>query len=141
MSKTTGLTFIAAVILLAVCVAATLHRHRIVEDRISAGEAQFLMYDGFDVQLDSWERLAGLTGLLAFGVTLAGALMWDRETSSQAQWVSVLGLEERARRRTFRAAVPRKITAAGAVIRVDESLACLHEEEYLTPLERVIRGY
>ncbi len=139
MSKTTALTFTAAVCLFAACVAISLYGHRLAVNRISEAGEQFIMYDG-DVGFDSWERAAVLTGLLGVSVTMAGALLWDRETQPRAQRVSVLGLEESAGRRIFRMAVPRKRMTA-AEIGVDESYARLHEEENLTPLERVIRGY
>lgn len=141
MSKTTARTFIAAAVLLAACVAITLHRHHLIENRISAGEELFIMYDGgFDMQLDSWERLAGLTGLLAFSVTIAGALLWNRDLYQQVQRVSFLGLDERARRRIVRVAAPFRSPAIAAA-HTNESNAQSPEEENLTPLERVIRGY
>ncbi len=139
MSKTTALTFTAAVVLFAACVAISLYGPRLAVNRIYGAEKQFVIYDA-DMGLDSWERVAMLTGLLGVSVTIAGALLWERETQPRAQRVSVLGLEERAGRRILRTAVPRKSLAA-AEIHVDESPARLHEEESLTPLERVIRGY
>lgn len=140
MSKTTARTFIAAAVLLAACVAITLHEHRIVDDRISAGEEVFIMYDGFDMQLDSWQRLAGLTGLLAFSTTIAGAMLWNRELYPRAQRVSFLGLDERVGSPVVNVAAPFKGPAIAAA-HTNESNSQSHEEENLTPLERVIRGY
>jgi hypothetical protein len=138
MSKTTALTFTTAIILFVACMAISLHGQRIAEDRMYAGNEQFVIYDG-DMELNSWERAAGLTGLLAFSVTIAGAMLWSREIYPRAQRVSVLGLERREGRR-----IPRPTahlnSATAAEIHLDESCARLHEEENLTPLERVIRG-
>jgi hypothetical protein len=140
MSKTTARTFIAAAVLLVACVATTLYRHHLAESRRYAGEEQFIMYDRFDTQLDSWERLSGLTGLLAFSVTVAGALLWDRDIYPRAQRGSILGLEGSTARRIVSVDAPLKNPAI-AEAHTNESNAQSHEDEYLTPLERVIRGY
>lgn len=139
MSKTTTHTFTAAVVLFAACVAISVYGQRIAVDQIYAGDERFIMYDG-DMGLDSWERATILTGLLGVSVTFAGALLWNREIYPQAQRVSVLGLEERTEGRNFRTPLPLKCAAA-AETNVDESSTCRHEDENLTPLERVIRGY
>jgi hypothetical protein len=138
MSKTTALTFTTAIILFAACMAISLHGQRIAENRMYAGNEQFAIYDG-DIDLNSWERAAGLTGLLAFSVTIAGAMLWSGEIYPRAQKVSVLGLERREGRRIIRP--PAHLNSATAAeIHLGESCARLHEEENLAPLERVIRG-
>lgn len=138
MSKTTALTFTAAIVLFAACVTASVYGHRIAAERMSTLDGYYTIYDA-DLGLDSWEQASVFTGLLGVALTFAGALLWDRETQSPAQRVSVLGLDGRAGRRIFRTAAPLKIVAA--TIQVDENCAQLYEEESLTPLERVIRSY
>jgi len=82
-----------------------------------------------------------LTGLLATSISIAGALLWDRETQPQENRASILGLDERAAtRQMVREAAPQQ-KAFAANVHVGETGATAHEEESLTPLERVIRGY
>jgi hypothetical protein len=140
MSKTTALTFTAAIVLFLACMAVSQYGDRVTENQMSTPDGQFAMYDSDDIGLKTHERLAGLIGLLSFSVAGAGALLWNREIYPRAQRASVLGLEVRTGRRIIRMAVPRKIVAA-AKIHVEDSRARLHEDESLTPLERVIRGY
>ena len=141
MSKTTALTFTAAFLLLAVCVMASVCSLS-PESQMSAAdrEAQFIIYDGYNASLETWERLTQLTGLLAISVSIAGAMLWDGETQPQAKRASILGLDETAARRMVRAATPQG-AAVAAKAHVDGIGASSREEENLTPLERVIRGY
>jgi hypothetical protein len=140
MSKTTAHTFTAAVVLFLACMAISQYGDRLTENGMSTPDGQFVMYDAYDMGLKTHERVAGLIGLLSFSVAGAGALLWERDIYPRAQRASVLGLEGGAGRRIIRAAVPRKSMAA-AKINVEDSGARLHEDESLTPLERVIRGY
>lgn len=137
MSKTTARTFIAAFLLLAVAVLAGVYgSSHIMTDKPST----FIIYDGYNESLVTWESLTQVTGLLAIAVSVAGALLWDRETRPQAKQSSILGLDETAAGRMLRATVPRQ-TLAAAKAQTGEMSAAVDEEESLTPLERVIRGY
>jgi hypothetical protein len=141
MTKTTALTFVAAVILMIACVAISLHGQRLVQSRMYEENERFIIYDRYDMMLESWEKAAGLAGLLSISTLIAGAMLWGREMQPRAQQPgSVLGLDGRDGRRIVGSAASWK-SAVIAEIRVDESCTRLHEEENLTPLERLIRGY
>ncbi|MDT4897810.1 MAG: hypothetical protein QOH25_2887 [Acidobacteriota bacterium] len=142
MSKTTALTFAAAAVLLAASFAINIYgHHSIAAQRAAEREQEFTMYCyDCDTGLESWERTAVLTGILAIAVSFAGVLLWDRETQPEAKRSSILGLNEQMAGRIVRRVAPQSIVA-GAAARIDESNARLREEESLTPLERVIRGY
>jgi hypothetical protein len=103
-------------------------------------QSTFIIYDAYDMNLETWQQVTGLTGLLAISVSVAGALLWERETRPQAKRASILGLNETAAGRMVRAAAPQR-KAVAAKAHVDRTVASLPEEESLTPLERVIRGY
>lgn len=138
MSKTTARTFAAAAFLLAAAFAISIYgSHSIAAQRAAERERGFAMYCyDCDLELDSWERASVLTGILAIAVSFAGVLLWDRETQPEAKRSSILGLNEQTARRIVRRVTPQNLVAG-----TDESNAHLREDEFLTPLERVIRGY
>jgi hypothetical protein len=137
MSKTTARTFIAAFLLLAAAVLAGVYgSSRIMTDE----QSPFIIYDGYDESLVTWESLTQVAGLLAIAVSIAGALLWERETRPQVKQASILGLNETAASRMVRAAATQQ-TIVTAKAHTVEMSAAIYEEESLTPLERVIRGY
>lgn len=142
MSKTTALTFNAAFLLLAASVMAYVYSLNLIESQMSVAdrESPFIIYDGYHASLETWERVTQLSGLLAISLTIAGALLWDRETQPQAKQASILGLNEMSPGRMLRAAAPQQ-TIVAAKPHIDGTIAPAQEEESLTPLERVIRGY
>lgn len=145
MSKTTARTFILAAVLLAMCVMTYMYGHRSVENQlIAAGEAlpPFSMDDYYPyyMELKTWEQAAAVIGLLGVSLSVAGAIRWDREMSPELNQSSILGLNEQATKRIVRSAAPQNVVSIAAA-RLDESNARWREEESLTPLERVIRGY
>jgi hypothetical protein len=142
MSKTTACTFAAAVILLAASFAINDYGDYIIAAQRAAerGLSEFpVYYDDCNRGLNAWERASGLTGLLAISVSVAGALLWNRETQPETKRSSILGLNELTAGQIVRRVAQQNIVSIAAT-RIDESNAHLHEEEYLTPLERVIRG-
>lgn len=145
MSKTTARTFIAGAVLLAMCVMIYMYGHRSVENQlIAAREAlpQFSMDDYYPyyMELKTWEQAAAVIGLLGVSLSVAGAIKWDREMPPELKQSSIFGLNEQGARRIVRRAAPQNVVSIAAA-RIDESKKRLREEESLTPLERVIRGY
>jgi hypothetical protein len=144
MSKTTALTFVAAIVLFAACIVIGDYGARsVAQQRYAAeGATPFMMFDEFDTELESWERASGLMGLMALSVLVAGTILWVRdEEPPHSKRVSILRLDERPPRQILTAPAPYN-SAAGARARFDEGGAQpQHEMESLTPLERVIRGY
>jgi cbb3-type cytochrome oxidase subunit 3 len=137
MSKTTALTFTAAFLLLAACVMTSVYAPR---NSARYEQEAFIIYDGYDSSLETWERATQLTGLLAISLSIAGALLWNRETQPQAKQATILGLNEMSPGRMLRATAPQQ-TIVAAKPHIDGMIAPAQEEESLTPLERVIRGY
>jgi hypothetical protein len=145
MTKTTARTFATAVVLLAASVTIELYGHySVARQRIAAGYSSgytlYDVYDRYQMELETWNQAAGLTGLLAIAVSLVGAMLWDREDPPKPAQGSILMLDGIAGRRAVRARAPLE-TGLAAELRVDESCRRTHDDESLTPLERVIRGY
>jgi hypothetical protein len=143
MKKPVTLTFIAAAVLFAASVTTYVYGQQMVlSQRLAEEDAQVFAMTacGFDPQLESWEKAAGLIGLLAASTFIAGGLLWDRETQSEAERLSILGINERRARRIARETAPCKCMVVEKT-NSDVSATRLHEDDYLTPLERVIRGY
>lgn len=138
MNKTIALTFTAAAVLLAASFAVNIYGDYVVESQRRDVPELRIYCDRCDTGLESWERAAGLIGLLSFSLTAAGAMLWHSEEQSMARQISVLGLEEKAARRIVR--TPGTWNSVVALeIHVDGSRVPFREEEHLTPLERVIR--
>ena len=142
MSKTTALTFIAAFLLLSVCVMAGIYGPGIIESRLHATDGlwPYAIYSDHDPSFKTLDQMVLLTGLLAVSLSIAGAMLWDRETQPQARQASILGLDETALATMVRPTATRR-TIVAANVHVDGISAPAQEEESLTPLERVIRGY
>lgn len=142
MSKTTARTFIAATLLLAASLAINIYGQRIVESPMMTEEGLplYTSCSHCSSERENWERAAALLGLLAISVSIAGAMFWDREAGPMTEQASLLRLDDSAARRTNRVAAPSKSVGI-ADARIIESTAHLREDESLTPLERVIRGY
>ena len=140
MNKSVAGTFIAAAVLVVVSLSINFYGQSIVESQRLAGEGQFTAYDVCGSQLDPWEQASGIFGLMAFSTSIAGAMFWYREQDPIAEQSSILMLGERTATGTVRMAAPPK-DAAIAKAHVDQSHERRHEDESLTPLERVIRGY
>lgn len=139
MNKTIKLTFAAAALLMAMAMATHIFGYH--SDAAQRAAERMRRYcDHCETGLESWERASGLLGLLAVSVSIAGGILWDREMQPQALRRSVLGLDEIASRRAFRAAAPSKSVVAERVY-VQGNRTHPMEEENLSPLERVIRGY
>jgi len=143
MTKTTALTFATAVVLLVAAVTFEFYGHySVAKQRSAAGDSPgFIITDGHEMDLDAWEQAAGLTGLLAITVSLVGAMLWDREDPPKLARTSILMLDGAKAGPIVRATKPLKNRCATAELRVDESRRRIQDDESLTPLERVIRGY
>jgi hypothetical protein len=128
MTRTIVLTFTAAVLLMAAAVALGAYGRDSFEHHRAAAEEvlPLTIYECFDCDLlNSWEKAADVTWLLALGVLIAGIKLSAAETQPPHR-VSMLGLH---------ASMPRRIVRADAT-----RLPRLHDDEGLTPLERVIRA-
>jgi hypothetical protein len=139
-NKTVVRTYLAAVALLAVSLLIGLYGHYLFESQRFAEKGLFTVTDACFSPLDTWEQASGFIGLMAISVAIAGTMFWDREPDPIAEQSSILRLDERAPGQMMSVAAPLK-RAVVVQAHVDESNARLHEEESLTPLERVIRGY
>ena len=142
MSKTTARTFIAAACLLVVSLLINTYGERIFEGQPATVEGlpSYSIHDVCPAGVAPWERAAGLIALMAVSISIAGVMFWDREPQPMTEQASVLKLDGGATRRMARIATPLK-SATTAPVYVNQSNARLHEDESLTPLERVIRGY
>jgi hypothetical protein len=143
MKKPVALAFIAAAILFLTSVTTYVYgQQSVLRQRLAAEDSHlFTMTEcDFDMQLDSWEQAAGLIGLVAASAFIAAGLLWGRETQSEAERLSILGINERRPRQIARETAPCKCMVVEK-IKVKVSDARPREDDYLTPLERVIRGY
>jgi hypothetical protein len=142
MSKTTIGIFIVAAFLLVVSLAINILGRRIVESQLITAEGQQLYprCDHCGTALDDWQQAASLMVLLAISVSIAGAMFWEKETRPVTGQASILKLNERRAEQSGTAAA-RRDSGVLAAIGIDESNTRLSEDETLTPLERVIRGY
>lgn len=146
MSQTTAHIFITAALLLALSLTLYLYGHHVVENQIIEGDGMMQMYHYYDLQLASWENAAGWFGLAAFSVFIGGAIFWERETRSIVEQASILRLDERWPGQMPRVDAPLP-GAFTTKVHADENNVRRHqeaspsEEQYLTPLEKVIRGY
>jgi hypothetical protein len=142
MNKTIGLTFVAAALLLVASFTTQIYGYHSVTAQRAArrGLPQYSYCDHCETGFESWERAATLIGLLAVSVTMAGAILWDREGQPQASRRSILGLDEITADRICRAVASSKSVVAEEIY-VDGSSSRPLAQENLSPLERVIRGY
>lgn len=146
MSQTTAQTFITATLLLVLSMTLYLYGHHVVESQIAEVDGMVPMYHYYDMQLEMWEKAAGWVGLVAFSVFIGGMIFWEREKQPIAEPASILRLNERAPGQMVEVAAPLPVALITAV-HLDESnvrrqvVESSSEDEYLTPLERVIRGY
>ena len=138
MSKATALTFAAAAVLLTACFAISEYGYRIVASQMAAeGLPEFTMSHGYEAERESWGRLASFMGLLAVSVSIAGTMLWDRETRPESEHASILGLETRAAGRIVRASSARKSAVNAEIQRYRINQRSV-DAESRTPLERVI---
>jgi hypothetical protein len=148
MNKTTALTFVAAVFLLAASLAMDIYGHESAAGRKYAARevSGYATYDDEDAEPGAWERASGLAGFLSLTLALVGAMLWDREDAPPHEARrSVLMLDGCAARQVAGVSAPskspeslRNTLAAG--MPVCESSVRSPRDESLTPLERVLRG-
>ena len=124
MRRAIALVFTAAALLMLGAVAAGIYNSEAFKaQQATAVEApRFSMYECYDCGgLEPWEQAAGIAGLVAVAMSIGGAMLCAPEPRPPHR-VSMLGLCAGAPRRAAR---PQR----------------LDDDEGLTPLERVIRGY
>ena len=128
MRRAIVLTFTAAALLFAAGMALEGYGREIFEGRRAAAEelSRFSMDECFHCRkMESWEKAAGVAWLLGVGVLVAGIKL-SADGPRLPHRISMLGLDADA---------PRRVVRADAV-----RLPCPHDDEGLTPLERVIRA-
>ncbi len=122
MRRAIVLVFTAAALLMLGAVAVGIYNREVFEaQQAAAGELpRFSMYECYHCGgMEPWEQAAGVAGLVAFAMSIAGVMLCAPEPQPPHR-VSMLGLHAVAPRRPAR--LPRP-----------------HDDEGLTPLERVIR--
>lgn len=128
MKKNIILVFAAAALMMAAAVALAMYGQAIFEAQLAAaeeaeGSARFVISECYDAQLGPWEKASLLCGLLSAALTAAGTMLWDAESRAAWHYVLLPGPD------------------AGAPQRVAAHFQPARDDEGLTPLERVIRGY
>ena len=146
MSRTSVHTFITAAFLLVLSLILYLYGQSVVEREMIAGDGMVMMCGDYCAQLESWDKAAGWIGLVAVSVSIGGVIFWEREARPIMEQASILRPNERAPGRMIEVATPLQ-SAVITEVHTDESSVRRHEEgcpsqnDCLTPLERVIRGY
>lgn len=141
MRKTIVLTFTAAVLLMAAASTLELHGRNVYEYHMAAvGSPSFTWHEYHHPLLESWDRVSDVVWLLSLGVLVAG-LMLSAAEPTPPHHVSMLGLDAGARRRSVRAPSTAKSPVLSNVRAAAQCLPRDHDDESVTPLERVIRGY
>lgn len=122
MRRSIVLIFAAAALLMVAAVALNIYGREIFEPRRAAAEGlpEFSMSECYSPELKPWEKASLACGWLSIALSTAGAMLWGTELCARRQHVLLLG----------------------GVAQVDPlRLPRPHDDEGLTPLERVIRGY
>ena len=127
MRRTIVLTFTAAALLIVAALALNSYGREIFEGERAAEEsARYWMDECFGCrEMEPWEKAAGIAWLMALGVLTAGIKL-SADAPLPPHRVSMLGLRTVAPGRVARAAAAR--------------LPSPHDDEGLTPLEKVIRA-
>jgi len=133
MKKTIILVFTAAALLMVAAVTLDSYGRDVYKYHMAAA-ADLLPPLYRHPLLESWERAADVTWLLALGVLVAGIKL--SAEPQPAHRVSMLGLRAGPPGRIARAASPSVLKTRADAARLPR----LHDDEGFTPLERVIRG-